>query len=84
MSHFHLLFYPFGYYLTLYLVCTECIDKYVCTVMLYNILLINWYMGNITTKCHSGSMDDNTCSCKVLHQKIYSLPVSIASDTRCF
>ena len=26
----------------------------------------------------------DTYSCLVLHQKIYSLPVSIASDTRCF
>ena len=52
--------------------------------MLYNIVPINWYMGNITTECHSKSMGDNTYSCLVLHQKISSLPVSIASDTRCF
>ena len=54
------------------------------THLLYNILSINWYMGNITTECHSKSMGDNTYSCLVLHQKISSLPVSIASDTRCF
>ena len=54
------------------------------SILLYNILLINQYTGNITTKHHSGSMGDNTYSCLVLHQKIYSLPVSMASDTRCF
>ena len=53
-------------------------------LLLYNILPINWYTGNITTKCHSESMGDNTYSCLVLHQKISSLPVSITSDTRCF
>ena len=52
--------------------------------MLYNVLSINWYTGNITTKCHGGSMGNNRDLTEVLHQKISSLPVSIASDTRCF
>ena len=52
--------------------------------MLYNVLLINWYIGNITIKCHSKSMGDNRDPTVVLHQEISSLPVSIASDTRCF
>ena len=52
--------------------------------MLYNVPSINWYMGNITMKHHSGSIGDNRDLTGVLHQKISSLPVSIASDTRCF
>ena len=52
--------------------------------MLYNVLSINQYTGNITTKCHSGSMGDNRDLTGVLYQKISSLPVSIVSDTRCF
>ena len=56
----------------------------VLRLVLYNILLINWYTGNITTKHHSRSMGDNTYSCLVLHQKISSVPVNIASDTGCF
>ena len=54
------------------------------TIMLYNILPINQYTGKIPTEHHSKSMGDNTYSCLVLHQKISSLPVSIASGTRCF
>ena len=54
-------------------------------LMLYNILVpINHYTGNITTKCHSRNMSDNRDLTGVLHQKISSLPVSIASDTRNF
>ena len=53
-------------------------------LLLYNVLLINRYIGNITIKCHSKSMGDNRDPTVVLHQEIYSLPVSIASDTRCF
>ena len=53
-------------------------------MLLYNVLSINQYIGNITTKCHSGSMGDNRDLTRVWHQKISSLPVSIASDTRCF
>ena len=52
--------------------------------MLYNVLPINQYIGNITIKHHSGSMGDNRDPTGVLHQEISSLPVSIASDTRCF
>ena len=52
--------------------------------MLYNVLPINWYIGNNTIKCHSENMDDNRDSTVLLHQEIFSLPVSIASDTRCF
>ena len=56
----------------------------VTEVMLCNVLPINWYIGNITIKCHSKSMGDNRDPTVVLHQEISSLPVSIASDTRCF
>ena len=52
--------------------------------MLYNVQLINQYIGNITSKCHSGSMGDNRDPTGVLHQEISPLPVSMASDTRCF
>ena len=53
--------------------------------MLYNVLLpINHYTGNITTKCHSKSMSDNRDLTGTFHQKISSLPVSIASDSRYF
>ena len=52
--------------------------------LMYNVLPINWYIGNITIKCHSESMGDNRDPTGVLHQEISSLPVSIASDTRCF
>ena len=48
------------------------------------VLLINQYIGDITIKCHSKSMGDNRDPTGVLHQEISSLPVSIASDTRCF
>ena len=41
--------------------------------MLYNILLpINCYIGNSTTKCHSGSMNDNRDLTETFHQKISS------------
>ena len=47
--------------------------------MLYNILLpINHYMGNDTTKHHSGSMSDNRDLARVFHQKVSSLPMVIA------
>ena len=53
--------------------------------MLYNILLpINCYTGKITTKCHSKSMSDNRDLTETFHQKVSSLPVSIASDSRYF
>ena len=53
--------------------------------MLYNILLpINCYTGNITTKCHSKSMSDNRDLTGSFHQKVSSLPISIASDSRYF
>ena len=53
--------------------------------VLYNVLLINRYISNITIKCHSRSMGDNRDPTGVLlHQEISSLPVCIASDTRCF
>ena len=52
--------------------------------MLYNVLPINWYIGNITTKHHSESMGDNRDPTVVLHQEISTLPVSNAPDTRCF
>ena len=53
--------------------------------MLYNVLLpINSYTGNITNKHHSKSMSDNRDLTGTFHQKISSLPVSIASDSRYF
>ena len=53
--------------------------------MLYNILLlINHYTGNITTECHSESMSDNIDLTETFHQKVSSLPVSIASDSKYF
>ena len=53
--------------------------------MLYNILLpINHYIGNNTTKCHSGGMSDNRDLTGVFHQKVSSLPMVIASDSRYF
>ena len=52
--------------------------------MLYNVLPINRYIGNITTKCHNESMSGNRDTTVALHQEISTLPVSVASDTRCF
>ena len=52
--------------------------------MLYNILPINQYIGNITTKHHNKSMSDNRDPTVALHQEISTLPVSVASDTRYF
>ena len=53
--------------------------------MLYNILLpINHYIGNNTTKCHSGSISDNRDLTGVFHQKVSLLPMVIASDSRYF
>ena len=53
--------------------------------MLYNVLLpINCYTSNITTKCHSKSMSGNRNLTGTFDQKISSLPVSIASDSRYF
>ena len=52
--------------------------------MLYNVLPINQYIGNITIKCHNNSMSDNRDPTVALHQEIPTLPVSVASDTRCF
>ena len=58
---------------------------YSYTALLYNILLlINRYIGINTTKCHSGSMSDNTDLTGVFHQKISSLPEVTASDSRYF
>ena len=54
------------------------------TVLLYNVLPINWYIGNITIKCHNKGISDNRDPKVVLHQEISTLPVNIASDTRCF
>ena len=54
-------------------------------ILLYNILLlINHYTGNITTKHYSESMSDNRDLRGTFHQKISSLPVGIASDSRYF
>ena len=54
-------------------------------LVLYNILLpINRYIGNNTTKRHSGSMGDDRDLTEVFHQKISSLPEVIASDSRYF
>ena len=54
-------------------------------LILCNILLpINQYLGNNTTKCHSGSMSDQRDLTGVFHQKISSLPKVIASDSRYF
>ena len=54
-------------------------------VMLYNVLLpINHYIGKNTTKCHSRSMSDNRDLTGVFHQKVSSLPMVIASDSRYF
>ena len=54
------------------------------SIMLYNVLSINWYIGNITIKCCNESMSDNRDPTVVLHQEISTLPVSVVSDTRCF
>ena len=52
---------------------------------MYNIiLLINRYTGNITTKCNSESMSDNRDLTETFHQKVSSLLVSNASDSRYF
>ena len=53
-------------------------------VLLYNVLPISRYIGNITIKWYNQSMSDNRDPTVVLHQEIYTLPVSVASDTRCF
>ena len=53
-------------------------------LLLYNVLPINQYIGNITIKRYNKSMSDNRDPTVVLHQEIYTLPVSVASDTRCF
>ena len=45
---------------------------------------INCCTCNSTTKCHSRSMSDNRDLTGAFHQKISSLPVSIASDSRSF
>ena len=54
--------------------------KYFAAIgMLYNILLlINCYIGNSTTKCHSGSMSDNRDLTETFHQKISSYYKAIA------
>ena len=52
--------------------------------VVYFPLPINWYTGNITTKCHRESMSGNRDLTGTFHQKISSLPVSIASDSRYF
>ena len=57
---------------------------YIRYLLLYNVQPINWYIGTITIKHHSKSMGDNRDSTVVLHQEISTLPLSIASDTRCF
>ena len=60
--------------------------KYIAQIgMLYNILLpINCYIGNNTTKHHSGSMSDSRDLTGVYHQEVSSLPMVIASDSRHF
>ena len=53
--------------------------------MLYNVLTpINCCTGNITTKHHSKSTSDNRDLTGTFHQKISSLSVGIASDSRYF
>ena len=52
-------------------------------LVLYDVLPINRYIGNITIKHHNESMSDNRDPTVVLHQEIYTLPVSVASGTRC-
>ena len=48
--------------------------------MLYNIPLpINCYIGNSTTKCHSGSVSDNRDLTEIFHQNISSHYKVIAS-----
>ena len=59
-------------------------DQPIVLIMLYNVLLINQYIGNITIKWYNKSRSDNRDPTVVLHQEIYTLPVSVASDTRCF
>ena len=66
---------------------TICIAKrfFLSLLVLYNILLlINCYIDNNTTECHSGSMSDNSDLTEVFHQKISSLPKVIASVSRYF
>ena len=56
-----------------------------CNIMLYNILLlINHYIGNNTIKHHTRSMSDNRDLTGVFHQKVSSLPMITASDSRYF
>ena len=57
---------------------------FIFRVMLYNVLQINQYISNITIKWHNESMSDNRDPTVVLHQGIYTLPVNVVSDTRCF
>ena len=47
-------------------------------------LLINRYTDNNTTKHHSRSMGDNGDLTGVFHQKLSSLPMITASDSRSF
>ena len=47
-------------------------NVYSCVVhviLLYNVLPINQYTGNVTIKCHSKSMGDNRDPTGVLQQK---------------
>ena len=66
--------------------CKQCIQhEGTCAKVLCDILLpINCYTGNITTKCHTKSMSENRDLTETFHQKVSSLPVSIASDSRYF
>ena len=55
------------------------------SLLLYDIpLQINGYTGNNTTKHHSRSMGDNRDLTGVFHQKVSSLPMITASDSRSF
>ena len=58
--------------------------KYILVLLCNILLLINRYTGNISTKCHSESRSDNRDLTEAFHQKVSSLPVSIASDSRYF
>ena len=73
-----------SYNTTIYNILENEIRPLLPQVLLYNVLLINQYIGNITIKHHSKNMGDNRDPTVILHQEISSLPVSIASDTGCF
>ena len=54
-------------------------NSHLDTLLYNNLLPINCYIGNGTTKCHSGSMSDNRDLTETFHQNISSYYKVIAS-----